>query len=1631
MSGISKISWSKLEPYSGKTTRSFEELCYQVARRLYGDKGTFTPIDDCGGGDGVEFYLSLPDGTEWGWQAKFYYPNPRLKDSNRKKSIIGSLKKSLKEHPDLKKWFLCTPTKFTPGKGGEVEWFNSTLTNELRTRDVELIHWSESDFLDFLFRPETKGLYERFFDDTFIGDWHKLQAQTEDRLLTIPDKIGNQIHLSRDAELSSVRRHFEDNQVVIVMGPSGCGKTVLAKDYCDWLIETNSQVIWWEASGFDVTEFSGFESRLGLTNSLREVLFTQSDSEVIFVIDSVDRIFSQEAFTNLATILHLLITTKKEVPWKILLTCTPDEWDRVQIELTRFGVSATNWKIIQIREPRPEELEPVWERFPELKQLRLNQELQSLLFKPRILDLIARNLIAGGSIDATHWVGESDLIEWFWTQEVCKGTEGVQRGEFLKKLAEIQADRLKSATPKRDFPISDLSPLLSLKNDRLCKDFEERLIFEDDHYADWARQRILIGESDNIKKYLQDRMSSPLWQRGLRLYGLYLLEKKGLEEWKKRFDELSGVANDMSRLEGDLLLESVILATRPLWLLHVLWPELIKDEGKLLRRLLGRFRYVATIPNPLMLKIFRENELGSEIEASIVDRIPYWWPYWLPMLQFLRTHKEDVIKYAPKEIALISEKWLRWADREWPSRRDAAELALELGKKTRVQARNRGYGVYEIEKDIYKAVLASAREYPHEVANFALEASGRLGKEFEEQKRDIPPPWPDGPKYRVDQSFREVCLNSPSLQYLIEVNPIVAKEVLLALLIRLPHPKSIFDRTDYILDRGQELESVTDSFPAFYTNGPFLLFLNINFTHGLDAIIKLINFATLRWSERWTNKGETPPHLIIELNGVQKKLLGDYQVLYWYRESASAHNVVASALMALEKWLYDKVEKKESIENYVNTILDKTESLALIGVLSAVAKYDPELYLGKLQFLLTEPEFYNWDLQHVLGGENHQMMGWGMTRGSTQIMFEKAQEWHNLPHRKVRLEDLAPRLYLQVPVTRKIFERAKEGWQNRIERTDPNDTLLDYIEKLVVLFDLSNWYPRKHPQHGEILVFELPQEYREKHKDSMENANQGMLILGFPIECLQIFRNDEPLPEEQVDDFWTRLEYISKLKPDFNFPASIEDSIAGGAAVLIYYHRNWLREHPEREKWCIQQIISIAKNKHQPLGLDGKLSDTDWRWDSFCARVIPSLWAENLESKDIRQCVALLATNPYYRTISLLFYYSFKVRTKLGQEFDRLRHFALRLSIVNNIPTEDVSFEASHKINNYYNRLQKKINIEIEKMVQEFINMTYPSELPTLDDIKMDTVKLLGKKTKVPPKLRYIIKHDLSFIEASHNWLPALSEASSDKEKSEWIHFWTQLWEITMNRLLRRKRSGRDESEYPTTWDMWVLGNVASLISNLKASDNPKKYWLPLFECGAFAFDWIRYFLEEFFRKGVANQSTHNSFIREWKCIIDFCTSSPAWSFDTADNKWHLAEMWCQVMGFGFPFWVRDIWNKKSKSIICEMQNYYKKWSYEHLKRPRCAPEFINFLREPGTIEIRFKGLNWIEQVAKAVGEPFWDFDNLQFILSKFLELCWRENLDELRQNEDSFNSFKFLLKKLADFQNTLALETLSKMASG
>ena len=68
MPRIEATSFDTLRTWDGEQSRAFEELSFQLLKDKVpaGTQAIRTGNPD----GGVEWYATLPDGTEWGWQAK-------------------------------------------------------------------------------------------------------------------------------------------------------------------------------------------------------------------------------------------------------------------------------------------------------------------------------------------------------------------------------------------------------------------------------------------------------------------------------------------------------------------------------------------------------------------------------------------------------------------------------------------------------------------------------------------------------------------------------------------------------------------------------------------------------------------------------------------------------------------------------------------------------------------------------------------------------------------------------------------------------------------------------------------------------------------------------------------------------------------------------------------------------------------------------------------------------------------------------------------------------------------------------------------------------------------------------------------------------------------------------------------------------------------------------------------------------------------------------------------------------------------------------------------------------------------------------------------------------------------------
>lgn len=171
---MTNINWSQFERNQQAKDISFESFCFQVAYIKYKDYGYFENFYNT---PGSEYYLTLhsdcPEqnlkaGDEIGWQVKWWFNSEENTSltANRRDELEKGFTTTLKRHPNIKLWIICTPGSFVEDKFIELK----TTLAKLKS-DTIISHWNKKDFLNFLTQEFDKfnDVFNHYFNTNFIG----------------------------------------------------------------------------------------------------------------------------------------------------------------------------------------------------------------------------------------------------------------------------------------------------------------------------------------------------------------------------------------------------------------------------------------------------------------------------------------------------------------------------------------------------------------------------------------------------------------------------------------------------------------------------------------------------------------------------------------------------------------------------------------------------------------------------------------------------------------------------------------------------------------------------------------------------------------------------------------------------------------------------------------------------------------------------------------------------------------------------------------------------------------------------------------------------------------------------------------------------------------------------------------------------------------------------------------------------------------------------------------------------------------------------------------------------------------------------------------------------------------------
>ena len=272
----------------------------------------------------------------------------------------------------------------------------------------------------------------------YVPDWKKLSDDFELRTERIRSKLGGILEFENTAIEA-----FPNHLVSALIGASGSGKTVFAKQLAIASAKRGNAV-WLTPADLNTHSLSTQFRELGIQYSFAELVDQSTSSDGLIVVDGAERL-NETGLVNLAQLMRKGKVGTESPPWSFTFTCVADAWERTLYALQReFGEDIeTHVEFVEFKfeNHRTE----ILDQFPSMQKTLQRPNLKSIFSNLKILDLVLSNV--SKDAEALNWVGETDILEWFWTQHINGKTDGSARSRLLQKMSSIEADNFLFAVP--------------------------------------------------------------------------------------------------------------------------------------------------------------------------------------------------------------------------------------------------------------------------------------------------------------------------------------------------------------------------------------------------------------------------------------------------------------------------------------------------------------------------------------------------------------------------------------------------------------------------------------------------------------------------------------------------------------------------------------------------------------------------------------------------------------------------------------------------------------------------------------------------------------------------------------------------------------------------------------------------------------------------------------------------------------------------------------------------------------------------------------------------------------------------------------------------------------------------------
>ncbi|MFH2057491.1 MAG: hypothetical protein ABIJ59_01145 [Pseudomonadota bacterium] len=1479
----------------------------------------------------------------------------------------------------------------------------------------------------------------------YISSWTSLEAISEEYKNTIETNLPNGYSLTRSAE-EDLLGYLKENPICVVYGSSGSGKSAVVKSTLDKNFSKWRQV-WLSPENLELALSERTRLVLGLLKPLQDIFAHTSQEKNILIIDSAERI-SPDVIKKAKPLIPKLLAPDEEqescVEWRVIIVGQTEAWGSGELhEISgRTFINAVEIFSLNLSDVRAALYSSSY-----LSWLASDDEALGALGNLKTLAWVMRaeGVFSQGGMDNISLPAIADCLWSHWTDNQTK------LQSLLMKLA------IREAQFERSFAVSELGQDVIQALDESPAQFPlrknkatNRYEFEHDLGADWARFQRLKEIKNDISSWAP-YASNPLWHNALRMMGQQLLREKTEQGtlWDVVYEKAEKT-RDKSPLAADILLDSLCLDPFAGHYLNERSDMLFADNGARLNRLLRRFHHIATVSNVSSETLDIDPSLKLYLED--MQRLPIY-GRWPQVAKFLSDHKEQISNLISPSVSKLCETWLTtiplYLDREtntqMPYRKEFAELALSTVRVLQLEKKKGHIWLRDdSDKSLYGAAFAAVYDLPEEICEWALEMVCRRPckkeiteaiKVYQEEKRkenterlrtdkeyrerdkrlramptsimshrDLPP-WPLGPQGRVDNTFRDYCLNSNSLPGLMRIRPEVASEFLLALLIDV---SPIEDYSSGSLRDYLGLEFSNSGYPTAYWKSPFFQFLQLNAAVAVDTLITLVNFCTDRWADNY----ESVYSLEITFQDGQKKnFKGDGQVFSWSQEDSTSNGQLHCALAALEKWIYTKIDKEEDVESIIRTLLQNSNSIAIIGVLLDVGKYKSDFFTSILQPFLGVYELYQGDDNRVKNA-GHWFNSFSWVRAGEKA-FEMAKEWSFAPHRKIPLRQLAVQLAHNDPKTASFINDASKSWET------PSDKEKYDLEVRILKAELDpkNYKPEKDKQSGQtFLVCHYPDRLQKDIEAFQEKNNPKSQAITLPYECERILASSQDLTDENAEKLTAALNVVS-IEEDEESIFAIEAAIS---ATLLIKATCWMDKKPDvksRANEIIQNIISNIGDSLESLKAPGRFMND--RSLAFATHVVVDKFINNADhDKSIDTSVLKILTSGDNQAVFILMDAAYKNREKLGDRWWRLIQISIFWAGLNSLSPgfredEDKSIEIRWA--RWLRWLRTRdLNVSVNAEAVDPIGIAV-----RVDRLKRVRIKrLFGKDAD--GRLHYY-RTGFSGLETytldkMFSWL--LNDHAHGVDDSSDVRFLTQkLWEFEVWRKQKSEDANDDDRPgLPSDLGYSLLQKLSKLLVTAKKNE-AGNIWKPILSLGVDGHHEIEHFVDGWFIAAVQSKDM-NSISLFWREMIEFVLPLQNWS---PNRYWYKGEkLFRHLLGFSS---ISFLEYEGAQEVILKNKDLYERWAKKHLIREEDNVEaFARFLSSKIGASIRYDGLLWIRDALLPPDALYWHRKETGSSLISLLDVIVSNDTNIISSDSSFREALLAVAAYLADRQVPIAL---------